>query len=147
MAAVLPPARTKSIKDKVLYPSRVPNQYIYHILHFYFKWKIHKFLKLYGKSMLKILILKIEMQKCLFAKHILAHCHACKIGFKKLLILGSFVCSRQLFLNQSLSKSFMIQYVPKSVTLTVSENIPKPQNKFWNFFNCTDTPNPWPKHM
>ena len=34
----------------------------------------------------------------------------------------------------------------KSVTLTISENIPKPQNKFWNFFNCTDTPNPWPKH-
>ena len=35
----------------------------------------------------------------------------------------------------------------KSVTLTISENIPKPQNKFWNFFNCTDTPNPWPKHL
>ena len=29
---------------------------------------------------------------------------------------------------------------------TISENIPKPRNKFWNFFNCTDTPNPWPKH-
>ena len=35
----------------------------------------------------------------------------------------------------------------KSVTLTISENIPKPRNKFRNFFNCTDTPNPWPKHM
>ena len=35
----------------------------------------------------------------------------------------------------------------KSVTLTISENIPKPRNKFWIFFNCTDTPNPWPKHM
>ena len=35
----------------------------------------------------------------------------------------------------------------KSVTLTISENIPKPQNKCWNFFNCTDTLNPWPKHM
>ena len=35
----------------------------------------------------------------------------------------------------------------KSVTLTISENIPKPQNKFWNFFNCTDTPNPWTKHL
>ena len=35
---------------------------------------------------------------------------------------------------------------PKSVTLTISENIPKPRNKFWNFFNCTDSPNPWPKH-
>ena len=35
----------------------------------------------------------------------------------------------------------------KSVTLTISVNIPKLRNKFWNFFNCTDTPNPWPKHM
>ena len=32
----------------------------------------------------------------------------------------------------------------KSVTLTISENVPKPQNKFWKFFNCTDTPNSWP---
>ena len=35
----------------------------------------------------------------------------------------------------------------KSVTLNISENIPKPRNKLWNFFNCTDTPNPWPKHL
>ena len=34
----------------------------------------------------------------------------------------------------------------KSVTLTISKNIPKPRNKLWNFFNCTYTPNPWPKH-
>ena len=36
---------------------------------------------------------------------------------------------------------------PKKCHLTISENIPKPRNKFGNFFNCTDTPNPWPKHM
>ena len=34
----------------------------------------------------------------------------------------------------------------KSVTLTISEIIPIPRNKLWNFFNCTDTPNSWPKH-
>ena len=29
-----------------------------------------------------------------------------------------------------------IQYVPKKVSLTISENIPKPQNKFWML--CSD---------
>ena len=32
---------------------------------------------------------------------------------------------------------FVIQYVPKkSVTVTISENIPKPRNKFWML--CSD---------
>ena len=41
----------------------------------------------------------------------------------------------------------MYTVCPQKSVILFSENIPKPRNKFWNFFNCTDTPNLWPKHM